>query len=116
MKPLYCYKYNSETQTITEICIEHYTVRVNEHTGCHTYGWNSPKVNKSYTHESVTDYKLDRYVNGKVYTFEHDLHYAASIIHESMVTRLNEAREAALRWEYDCEMFRKKFPEFAPKK
>lgn len=114
MRPLYCYKYDEETCSVTEICITNYVTKTNSMTGRSVYSWDCPKINPSYSHESVPDTKLDRFVNGKVYTFEHGIDYVKSIIHEDITRRYNEAESARLRWNYARMMFEKRNPEFKP--
>lgn len=112
MEPLYCYKYNIATQELTEICIEHYKTVTNTFTGRSTYSWTEPKVNKSYTHESVPDTKLDRFVNGKVFTFKHDEDYVLDLILNDIGERLYAAEEEHRKWAYAhtlmLEMIRKR--------
>ena len=110
MPPLYCYKYDMDTQELVEICIEHYTKRTNEFTERSTYSWTNPKVNKSYTHESVSDEKLDRFVNGKVYTFAHSKDYVLDIIAKDIDRRLELAIEQQIKWQNAKAAFCKKYP------
>jgi len=100
MEPLYCYKYDMATQELTEICITHYNTKTNTFTGRSTYTWDDPKVNKSYTHESVPDTKLDRFVNGKVFTFTQGEDHALDIILDDISRRHHIASEEYRKWSY----------------
>lgn len=112
MEPLYCFKYEEDTGRITKIVISEYTIDVNRYTDRRTYCFDEPKINKSDRHFTVPEAKLDRYVSGKVYTFNGDTQNAKRIILEDITGRQLQAYTDLLRWQDTVETFLKANPEF----
>lgn len=112
MEPLYCFKYEEDTGKITKIVIPEYGTSVNVFTERKTYYFNKPKINKSDSLYQVLEAKLDRYVSGKVYTFNGDTQNAKRIILEDITGRQLQAFTNLLRWQDTVETFLKANPEF----
>lgn len=112
MEPLYCFKYEEDTGKITKIVIPEYTIDMNRFTDKKTYCFDEPKINKSDRHFTVPEAKLDRYVSGKVYTFNGDTQNAKRIILEDITSRQLQAYTDLLRWQDTVETFLKANPEF----
>lgn len=111
-KPLYCFKYDEETGEIIRIEIPEYRTSVNRFTDRKTYYFDKPKINKSDNYYQVPEAKLDRYVSGKVYTFEDSEQYAKSIILETIIRKYNLAEAERLR-QFEAKLvFLKAYPEF----
>lgn len=87
MEPLYCFKYEEYTGKIIKIVIPEYGISVNRFTDRKTYHFNKPKINKSDSLYQVPEAKLDRYVSGKVYTFNPSLQNAKIIILETLLAK-----------------------------
>ena len=90
-KPLYCFKYNEETGEIIRIEIPEYTLETHYFTGKKTYCFDKTKINKSYSHESIAEGKLDRYVSSKVYTFNGDIQNAKRIILDTLIQKRDKS-------------------------
>lgn len=111
-KPLYCFKYNEETGEITKIEILVYTLETHYWTGKKTYCFDKPKINKSYTHEVIAEGKLDRYVSGKVFTFNPNLQYVKRIILETLTAKYYKLEDERLKLRDAVEEFLRANPEF----
>lgn len=87
MEPLYCFKYEEDTGKITKIVIPEYGTNIHRYTGRKTYHFNKPQINKSDRYFQVPETKLDRYVSGKVFTFNPSLQNAKIIILETLLAK-----------------------------
>ena len=111
-KPLYCFKYNEETGEIVKIEIPEYTLETHYWTGKKTYCFDKPKINKSYNHESIAESKIDRYVSGKVYTFNDDIQMVKSIIFAELESRQLKAYAEYRKYAFQFERFLETNTEF----
>ncbi len=111
-RQLYCFKYNEETGEITRIEIPEYTLETHYWTGKKTYCFDKPKINKSYSHETIAEGKLDRYVTGKVFTFNPNIQYAKRIILETLTAKYYKAEAERLKLRDAVGEFLKANPEF----
>ena len=91
MNTLYCFKLNDDF-TITKIEITDYKRIENPYSSRVIYSWDSPRINKSDSHFSITSDKLDRFTCNKVFTFTDDLDRAIGIIRNQLNNNVDKAR------------------------
>ena len=97
MDTLYCFKFNDETGEITKIEITEYRRTVDTYTGRVHYRWDTPRINKSDSHFSVTSDKMDRFVTNKVFTLKNDYQYASQIIADTICKDINDLEKQLRR-------------------
>lgn len=91
-KPFYCFKLDPDTYEIEKFTINEYWVYTNIFTKHKTYSFDAPPhITKYDKHYSIRDNKFNRFVSGKVFTFNGDIESAIDIIHLDMVLKYDKA-------------------------
>lgn len=90
MDPLYCFKFDIENNKIEKVTIKDYTI--NNYSFRKSYKFKNT-VNKAGKFYLVGDSKLDRYVSGKVFTFNNDVAYVKDIILSTLNAQLEKAKK-----------------------
>lgn len=91
MAILYCFKYDTETSELTKIEIPEYQVEVNKYTERKNYIFRSQELNKSNSRFNIPERKLDRYISGKVYTFNPDVENIKKLIYSTLEEKRDKA-------------------------
>ena len=91
MKPLYCFKLDTETNQIEKITIASYREVRNS---CRTfYKWETPRINKTDKHYTVTSDKLDKFANNKVFTFNDSLEDCVDVMRKDALAKEQKAKK-----------------------
>lgn len=98
MEILYCFKYDKENGKLTKIEIPEYGTSTNRFTERKTYYFNKPRINKSSSLYQVTEEKIDRFVNNKVFTFNPDVENVKQIIYSTLVDKMNNAHDEYIKY------------------
>lgn len=93
MRPLYVFKLDNITGEIKRFEIAHYHEKHLNRSGKVEYCFKLEGINKASSDLCVRNEKLNRFVNGKVVTFEDDIDKARRII---VQTLRNKSEQAAI--------------------
>ena len=91
MEILYCFKYNKRNGKLTKIEIPEYKIVTNKYTDIKTYCFEKPRINKYDRNYRVSEEKIDRFTNDKVFTFNPNVENVKQII----CSTLEEKRDKA---------------------
>ena len=96
-KPIYCFKVNQETGTITKTVITEYTERSYYRTVGYQYVKNSEKGIK--TRYDFKKDSMDKYLNGKLYSFNPDENAAYRRIVDTLFAKEKDAQHKLNRYQ-----------------
>lgn len=92
-EPIYCYKLNEETYRLEKLVITDYEIVKNKFTDSKRYKIGNYQIYKSKKVYWLEESKLDRFVSGKVFTFNDDDYMAYQVVLDSALERATEHRK-----------------------
>ena len=97
MKPLYCFKFDDITGEVTQIQIPKYAVGY-AYVRKKVYHFECSEIVKNQKQFTVEEKKFDRFVNGKIYTFNGDRKAAIDLMLKTMKDKKKYHDREMRRW------------------
>lgn len=97
MNPLYCFKFDDITGEVEQVEITEYAVGYT-YSGKKVFYFESNDIVKNQKRYTVEEKKFDRFVNGKIYTFNGDRKAAIDLMLKTMKDKTKYHGREMRRW------------------